>query len=121
MRRASVRAFLILSFTVLSLMVTVLAALTHAWFFLPAIAVSGAGVLGTVWGWLDIWVAHQIAAQRDWGSGTHTAWANAAGTGRPSRRARRAAQARQTALREARLRERAGRSGPGRGAGGVAG
>jgi hypothetical protein len=107
-RRASVRAFLILAFTVLSLMLTVLAALTGAWFFLPAIAVTGAGVLATVWGWLDIWVAHQIAAQRDWGSGTDTAWANAAGRGRPSRRARREAQAHEARLREARQRERTG-------------
>jgi protein-S-isoprenylcysteine O-methyltransferase Ste14 len=86
-RRASVRAMLTFSFTVLSLMVTVFASLTHAWFFIPALAVTAVCVLGTVWGLVDIWIARQIAAQRYWGSGTDTAWAHAAAAPPRQRRA----------------------------------
>jgi fatty acid desaturase len=86
-RRASVRAMLAFSFTFVSLMVTLFALLAGAWaFFVPLVLVTSLGVLATVWGVLDISISRQIAAQRQWGSGTDTAWANAAAAAPRTRR-----------------------------------
>jgi len=73
---------LFFTFALLAVMVTVFASLTHAWFFVLAVMASSAGIFGSVWGLLDIGVARQVAAQRQWGRGTDTAWAAAAGGGR---------------------------------------
>ncbi|AXI76623.1 hypothetical protein [Peterkaempfera bronchialis] len=87
-RAAAVRAWLSFAFTLVCLMVTVLASLAGTWVLLPALLVTALGVLTSTWCLLDIWIARQVAAQRTWGTGTGTAWANAAGTGRPPRRRR---------------------------------
>lgn len=87
-RTAAVRAGLSFAFTFVCLMVTILASLADTWMLVPALLVTAVAVLVSTWSLLEIWIARQVAAQRDWGSGTTTAWAGAAGAGRPARRRR---------------------------------
>ncbi|WP_377272585.1 hypothetical protein [Peterkaempfera sp. SMS 1(5)a] len=87
-RSAAVRAVVSFAFTLVCLMVTVLASLAGGWILVPVLLVTAVAVLLSVWTALEIWIARQVAAQRDWGSGSTTAWAGAAGAGRPSRHRR---------------------------------
>ncbi|WP_055588685.1 hypothetical protein [Peterkaempfera griseoplana] len=87
-RSAAVRAGVSFAFTLVCVMVTVLASLGGTWILVPVLLLTAVSVLFCLWTVLEIWIARQVAAQRDWGSGTTTAWAGAAGAGRPARRRR---------------------------------
>ncbi|WP_280701252.1 hypothetical protein [Kitasatospora sp. GP82] len=69
-RSAAVRAWLIFSCTLVSLMVAVVASYGHSWLLTPALLTTGLGVFGTLWCLLEILISRQIAAQRLRGPGS---------------------------------------------------
>ncbi|MFJ6215912.1 hypothetical protein ACIQGZ_21640 [Streptomyces sp. NPDC092296] len=84
-RSAAVRAWISFSFTLVSVMVTLLASLADGWLFVPAVLVTALGFFASTWCLLEIWIARQIAAQRVWSSDAHPAWTPQGGPGRPPR------------------------------------
>jgi hypothetical protein len=83
-RAAAVRAGIAFAFTLVCLMVTVLASLARSWGVLPALLITAAGVLASTWCLLDIGIARQVAAQRQ-SPGSTTTRARAAGADRAGR------------------------------------
>lgn len=68
-RSAAVRTVLFLAFTLVSLMVAMLASYGHSRLLTPALAVTGLGVFGITWCLLEVMISRQIAAQRRRGPG----------------------------------------------------
>lgn len=81
-RRAAVRAGLIVAFTLIAVNIAVLAALAEAWVAAPATLVAVLGTILATWAVLDVWVTRQVYIQR------HGVVSNPSSAARDSRRAR---------------------------------
>ena len=66
-RASAVRALFSLSLTLVALIVATLASYAGSGLLVPALALMGLGVFGTVWSLLEIMISRQIAAQRQRG------------------------------------------------------
>ncbi|MER6106032.1 hypothetical protein ABT115_28005 [Streptomyces sp. NPDC001832] len=101
-RRAAVRAVLIMSLTIIQAMVAFLCTLTGSWLAFPMVLSSVGSTVAATWSVLDVWVTRQVWNQRN---GVVSAPSSSARQlRRERRRARRAAR---TAQRDdARIRRR---------------
>ncbi|MEV4560234.1 hypothetical protein AB0K51_25010 [Kitasatospora sp. NPDC049285] len=63
-RAAAVRAGLAFAFTVVTVIVAVLASWSHTGLLTPALTAMGAGVFVTAWCLIDVVVSRQVAASR---------------------------------------------------------
>lgn len=64
-RRAAVRAVLILSLTIIQAMVAFLSTLTGSWLAFPMVLSSVASTVAATWSVLDVWVTRQVWNQRN--------------------------------------------------------
>lgn len=64
-RKAAVRAVLILSLTVIQAMVAFLSTVTGSWLAFPMVLSSVASTVGATWSVLDVWVTRQVWNQRN--------------------------------------------------------
>lgn len=64
-RRAAVRAVLILSLTIIQAMVAFLSTMTGSWLAFPMVLSSVASTVGATWSVLDVWVTRQVWNQRN--------------------------------------------------------
>ncbi|MGX4736463.1 hypothetical protein [Kitasatospora griseola] len=87
-RAAAVRAGLAFAFTVVTVIVAVLASWSHTTLIVPALAMMAMGVFVTAWCLIDIVVSRQVAASRDQRSANPMTGARtkpgARGTARPA-------------------------------------
>ncbi|MGV9316072.1 hypothetical protein ACWDR0_28375 [Streptomyces sp. NPDC003691] len=89
-RRAAVRAVLIVSLTLIQAMVALLCTLAESWLAFPMVVSSVASTVVATWSVLDVWVTRQVWKQRYGVVSTPSSSARAAR--RERRRARRAAR-----------------------------
>ncbi|MFI6289703.1 hypothetical protein ACIBCM_34050 [Streptomyces sp. NPDC051018] len=101
-RKAAVRAVLIVSLTLIQAMVAFLCTLTGSWLAFPMVLSSVASTVVATWAVLDVWVTRQVWRQRH--GVVSEPSSSARRLRREHRRARRAARA--TARRDARIRRR---------------
>ncbi|WP_124286601.1 hypothetical protein OG322_32745 [Streptomyces sp. NBC_01260] len=64
-RKAAVRAVLILSLTVIQAMVAFLSTVTGSWLAFPMVLSGVASTVGATWSVLDVWVTRQVWNQRN--------------------------------------------------------
>lgn len=64
-RRAAVRAVLIMSLTIIQAMVAFLSTLTGSWLAFPMVLSSVASTVVATWSVLDVWVTRQVWNQRN--------------------------------------------------------
>ncbi|MGW4029884.1 hypothetical protein ACWEFL_11265 [Streptomyces sp. NPDC004838] len=106
-RRAAVRAVLIVSLTLIQAMIAFLSTLTGSWLAFPMVLSSVVSTVVATWAVLDVWVTRQVWRQR-YGVVSEPS-SSARGLRRERRRARRAA--RTAARQSARIRRRERRGG----------
>lgn len=103
-RRAAVRAVLIIALTLIQAMVAFLSTLAGSWLAFPMVISSVASTVVATWGALDVWVTRQVWNQRNGVVSTPSSTARA--LRRERRKARR--QARETERAQERIRRRGG-------------
>ncbi|MFH8930771.1 hypothetical protein ACH4D4_27345 [Streptomyces pristinaespiralis] len=103
-RRAAVRAVIIVSLTMIQAMTALLFTLSGAWLAFPLVLSTVAGTVVATWAVLDVWVTRQVWNQRNGVVSVPSSTARQ--LRRERRRARRAARA--AARGASRIRQRAG-------------
>ncbi|MFK4594527.1 hypothetical protein [Streptomyces pristinaespiralis] len=103
-RRAAVRAVIIVSLTMIQAMTALLFTLSGAWLAFPLVLSTVAGTVVATWAVLDVWVTRQVWNQRNGVVSVPSSTARQ--LRRDRRRARRAARA--AARGASRIRQRAG-------------
>ncbi|MER5359631.1 hypothetical protein [Streptomyces sp. NPDC002785] len=101
-RKAAVRAVLIMSLTIIQAMVAFLCTLTGSWLAFPMVLSSVGSTVAATWAVLDVWITRQVWNQRN--GVVSTPSSSARQLRRERRRARRAARAAQRD--DARIRRR---------------